>query len=302
VVIEVMTNEAPSEAAEPNSHNISEGINLDSIYSRGSPLYRTAGWHAPLPFLPGTKSPPLAGWTGHDGLWPDEHQIDQWARERPLLSNLGLRLNYGLIGIDVDAYDAKTGGRTLKEAESRWGPLPPTYRSSSRIHDEVSGIRVFRVPVGVYFRGMIGFKELGIGDIEIVQPHHRVVIAWPSIHPKTGQQYRWFGPDCTLLPEGGVPRVEDLPELPEAWVTALAKDSVREEFFDGSAPNRPRSSDVVDEQVYHQLMELTDNGVPDDVVGARLQKALLELTSGAGSRYDQTRDNVAALMRMHSWG
>ncbi len=32
-------------------------------------------------------------------------------------SNVGLRLNYGLLGIDVDAYDAKTGGQTLKEAE-----------------------------------------------------------------------------------------------------------------------------------------------------------------------------------------
>ena len=217
------------------------------------------------------------------------------------MSNLGLRLYYGFIGIDVDAYDAKTGGRTLKEAESRWGPLPLTYRSSSRIHDEVSGIRVFRVPVGVLFRGVIGFKELGIGDIEIIQPHLRVVIAWPSIHPKTGQQYRWFGPDGTLLPEGEVPRVEDLPELPEAWVTALAKDSVREEFFDGSAPNRSRDA-VVDEQVYHQLMQLTDNGAPDEVVAARLRKALLELTGGAGSRYDHTRDNVAALMRMHYSG
>jgi Bifunctional DNA primase/polymerase, N-terminal len=125
-------------------------------------------------------------------------------------------LYYGQIGIDVDAYDAKTGDLTLKEAESRWGPLPPTYRSSSRIDDEVSGIRVFKASVGLFFRGKIGFPELGIGDIETIQPHLRVVIAWPSIHPKTGQQYRWFGPDGTLLPEGQVPRVEDLAELPEA--------------------------------------------------------------------------------------
>jgi AAA domain len=306
--------EAPGTPAEGNSNNNSEGNldfqdtgqqrhqdSLDSIYSHGAPLYWKAGWHAPLPYPPGTKSPPLAGWTGHDGLWPDEHQIDQWAPERPPLSNLGLRVNYGLVGIDVDAYDAKTGGRTLEEAESRWGPLPPTHRSSSRIDDEVSGIRVFRGPVGMHFRGVIGFKELGIGDIEIIQPHHRVVIAWPSIHPKTGQQYRWFGPDGTLLPECEVPRIGDLPELPERWVAKLARDSVREEFFDGSAPNRSRDA-VVDEQVYHQLMQLTDNGVPDEVVGARLWKALLELTGGAGSRYDHTRDNVAALMRMHYSG
>ena len=275
----------------------------DCIYARGAPLYWEAGWRAPLPFPPGAKSPPLKGWTGYDGRWPDEEQIDQWARERPRLSNLGNRLYYGQIGIDVDAYDAKTGDLTLKEAESRWGPLPPTYRSSSRIDDDVSGIRVFRAPVGVLFRGKIGFPELGIGDIETIQPHLRVVIAWPSIHPKTGQHYRWFGPDGTLLPEGQVPRVEDLAELPEAWVTGLSRDSVREEVFDGSAPNRPREEDaVVDEEVYYRLAHLVDNGMPDAVVTARLEKAFLELTYGSGSRYDTTRDHVAALMRFHSWG
>jgi hypothetical protein len=309
--------EAPCTAAEGNSSSNSEGINVgsqdgaqqrhqhsdDRIYPRGANLYWEAGWHAPLPFKPGTKSPPLKGWTGHEGHWPTKEQIVQWAEEESPRSNVGLRLNYGLLGIDVDAYDAKTGGRTLKEAESRWGPLPPTYRSSSRVEDDVSGIRVFRVPMGVYFRGMVGFKELGIGDIEIVQPHHRVVIAWPSIHPKTGQRYSWFGPDGILLPEGQVPRIEDLAELPEAWVTGLAKDSVREEFFDGSAPNRPRVSDaVVDEGIYRGLVDLKDNGMPDALVAARLQKALLELTNGSGSRYDTTRDHVAALMRSHSLG
>ena len=93
-------------------------------------------------------------------------------------------MNYGLIGIDVDAYDAKTGGRTLKEAESRWGPLPPTWRSTARVDDDVSGIRVFRVPVGVFFRSVIQFKNLELADIEIIQPHHRYVTAWPSIHPE----------------------------------------------------------------------------------------------------------------------
>jgi hypothetical protein len=309
-----MTTQAPTKAAEPNYCNTSDGINLhshdsllhpdgdDCIYARGATLYWEAGWHSPLPFPPGRKSPPPKGWTGHDGQWPDKEQIATWAQERPPLSNLALRVNYGLIGIDVDAYESKTGGRTLKEAESRWGPLPPTWRSTARVDDDVSGIRVYRVPVDAFFRSVIEFKDRGLGDIEIIQPHHRYVTAWPSIHPKTRQQYRWFGPDGSLLPEGEAPRVDDIPELPEAWVTGLAKDSMREEFFDGSAPNRPRSCDVVDEQVYHQLMHLTDNGVPDEVVGARLRKALLDLTSGAGSRYDTTRDHVAALMRMHYSG
>jgi Bifunctional DNA primase/polymerase, N-terminal/AAA domain len=309
--------EAPGQATEGNSNSKCEGINLnsqdtgqqrhqdtgDSIYSRGAPLYRKAGWRAPLPFPPGRKDPPPTGYTGHDGRWPDEEQIDQWVQNRPRLSNLALRVDHGLVGIDVDAYDTKTGGWTLNEAESRWGPLPSTWRSTSRIDDDVSGIWVFQVPVGVFFRSKIQFKELGLGDIEIVQPHHRYVTAWPSIHPKTGQRYRWYAPHGTLLPEDQVPHVDDIPELPDAWVTGLAKNSVREEFFDGSAPNRPPEEDaVVDEEVYERLTHLTDNGAPDEVVDTRLQKALLELTHGAGSRYDATRDHVAALMRFDSWG
>lgn len=309
--------EAPGTATNGNSNSNSEGINLDDrdtgqqqhqdgderIYARGATLYRQAGWRAPLPFPPGAKHPPPKGYTGHEGRWPDDEQIATWAREERRLSNLALRVNYGLIGIDVDAYDTKTGGLTLKEAETRWGPLPPTWRSTARIDDDVSGIRVFRVPVGVFFRSVIQFKNLELADIEIIQPHHRYVTAWPSIHPKIGQQYRWFGPDGTQLPQNQVPSVEDIPALPEAWVTGLSRDSVREEVFDGSAPNRPREEDaVVDEEVYNRLAHLVDNGMPDAVVTARLEKAFLELTAGSGSRYDTTRDHVAALMRFHSWG
>lgn len=312
-----MTNEASSTMAERNCPDASAGIILDPydtgqqrypgsddcIYARGAPLYREAGWPAPLPFPPGTKSPPPKGYTGHEGRWPDGEQIDRWAQELAPLSNLALRVDYGLVGIDVDAYDGKTGALTFQQAESVWGPLPATYRSSSRIDDEVSGIRVFRRPVGVSFRSRIEFKDQGLGDIEIVQSHHRYVTAWPSIHPMTRERYRWVGLDGTLLPEGQVPRVADLAELPESWVIGLAKDSVREEFFDGSAPNRPREQDaVVDEEVYEQLVHLTDNGAPDEVVETRLLKALLDLTNGAGSRYDTTRDHVAALMRYHWWG
>ena len=92
--------EAPGAEAEGNSDNNFEGINLDSqdtgqqrhqdsddrIYARGAPLYWEAGWRAPLPFLPRTKSPPLTGWTGYDGRWPDEEQIATWAREQSPLS------------------------------------------------------------------------------------------------------------------------------------------------------------------------------------------------------------------------
>jgi Bifunctional DNA primase/polymerase, N-terminal len=302
----------PDECSPPNTF---EDILLDSkdpgsrqdpenaaVYGRGAWTYREAGWPGVLPVPPRAKFPPPTGYTGHDGRWPTPGQIDEWGSEKPD-SNLILRVDYGIIGVDVDAYDDETGAQTLNEAETRWGSLPPTFRSSARHDDQTSGIRVFRAPAGVLFRSSIEFRDQGLGDIEIIQPHHRYITAWPSIHPKIGQQYRWYGPDGALLPEGQVPKVDDIPELPEPWVLGLSKDSVREEFFDGSAPNRPREEDaVVDEAVYDQLSHLEDNGAPDDVVAAKLQRALLELTNGAGCRYDITRDCAAALMRYHFWG
>lgn len=152
------------------------------------------------------------------------------------------------------------------------------------------------------FQSRIAFLELGIGDVEIVQPHHRFVITWPSIHPKTRQQYRWFGPDGSPLPEDVVPVVEDLAELPEAWVSALAKDAVQEEASYGSSPLRSRGTSAVDSALYEELLHLRDNGAPDTVVAARLQRARADLVGGAGSRYDTTRDHVLVLMRYHSCG
>jgi AAA domain len=312
------TDEVLIREAEHDSHNVLEGIDANSpdagkprqqhrgddrIYARGAPVYREAGWRGVLPLPPGQKSPPPKGYIGHDGRWPTDGQIDDWTADKPPDSNLMLRVEYGIIGIDVDAYEGKTGGLTLKHAEAIWGPLPPTYRSSSRADDEVSGIRLFRAPAEMFFQSAIHFKDQGLAGIEIIQPHLRYVTAWPSIHPKTGQQYRWWGPDGVQLTEGQVPRPQDMAELPQPWIDALSKDALRGEVFDGLAPNRPIACDaVVDEAIYQHLTQMADNGEPDAVVAEKLRKAHQELTSGAGSRYDQTRDNVLGLMRMHEFG
>ena len=231
-------------------------------YGCTAQLYRDAGWPGVLPLRPREKVPHLAGFTGYDGAWPTDEQIAAWSRDQPADANLMLRVNYGVIGIDVDAYNGKTGGRTLEEAENLWGRLPPTYRSSARADDPVSGIRLYRVPGGVLFRGRITFIDLGIGDIETIQPHLRHITAWPWIHPNGGQ-YRWYSPDALLLPEGVVPCVQDLPELPTVWVEQLSRDAVREEVFDGSAPNRTAAQrEKINEELYQQLISLPDNGHP----------------------------------------
>lgn len=285
--------EKPSSGAHP--HDTPVGY-AGSVWS-----YRDAGWLGAMPLPPGKKFPPPTRFTGHNGAWPDDDQINTWSESEPDDSNLGLRMPYGVIGIDVDAYDTKTGSDTLAEAEKQWGPLPPTYRSSSRPNDNVSGIRFYRVPEDELFCTVIKFGDLGIGDIELIQPHHRYAVVWPSTHPATMGRYRWYDQDGSSMPEGEVPRVDDLPDLPWPWVEALRKD-VRDEVFDGSAPNRTMAArQNIDEGRYRDLVALTDTGVPDKVVRIRLDQAISELVGGT-NRFETTRDHVAALMRLHAVG
>jgi len=172
-----------------------------------------------LPLPAGEKSPPPKGFTGEDGVDPNSEQIDIW-REKEGDGNTALRLPDGAVGVDVDAYDAKQGGATLEALETTWGPLPPTWISTSRI-DTVSGIRLYRIPPGVKLAG-----DAGAG-IEILQHHHRYAVVWPSINPMTNRRYRWYAPDGSL--SNRVPRVDELPELPAAWVSGLTAQSLSTE-------------------------------------------------------------------------
>ena len=80
------------------------------------------------------------------------------------------------------------------------------------------GILLYRVPSGVDPTAW----PTGAGpSIEIIRHAHRYAVVWPSIHPETGQPYRWYRPDGTLADEGEIPGLGDLPELPAAWLVGL---------------------------------------------------------------------------------
>jgi hypothetical protein len=182
-------------------------------------LYRQLSWLGTLPIPARQKWPPPDGFTGWDGVYPsgaDAYAFTEdprWAK-----ANIVLRMLPTTVGFDVDAYAGKTGGATLIEAQRRWGPLPPGPWSSSR-DDGVSGIRFYRVPDGTVLRTVISFPELGIGHIEIIQRHHRYAMVWPSVHP-SGAVYTWRSADGDTLLDP--PSPDDLPLLPDAWLTALA--------------------------------------------------------------------------------
>lgn len=196
-----------------------------SPYADAYASYWDAGWRGVLPLPYQRKTWPPEGYTGHNGADPSYADCATWADDAA--KNIALRMPVDVVGVDVDHYGAKTGGDTLHELVARYGPLPPTYLSTSR-DDGMSGIRLYRIPVGT----VLPTKMPGI---DFVQRHHRYAVVAPSIHPE-GRPYRWI--DERTGQESGIPNVEDLPYLPESWITGLAvaaTDAAAKADIDGHA-------------------------------------------------------------------
>lgn len=181
--------------------------------------YFDAGW-CPLPLPPRKKSSPPTGSTGKYDM-PDKKKIVGWHRQKDARGNIAIRVPDGVIGIDVDAYDAKVGAASLRTLEKELGALPPTWTLTSR-SDGVSGIRFYQVPPGLHWSGE------PIDDVQIVQNHHRYAVVYPSVHPDTRKLYQWYAPGDALsgVPsitvEHEIPTITELPLLPDEWVEALS--------------------------------------------------------------------------------
>jgi hypothetical protein len=188
-------------------------------------LYLQNGWH-PVPA--DGKRIDVEGYTGHDGAYPTRAETVAWGNGAYSGHNIAVRMPLGVIGIDVDAYDDKAGFATLQELEDELGELPHTVVSTAR-DDNVSGIRFFRVP-----EKKQSWKGKAGSGIDVISWHYRYAVAWPSRHPDTGAVYKWYaehGPDHQFTDNpisGAIPKVAELPELPQAWAEFLHSD------FDGS--------------------------------------------------------------------
>lgn len=141
-------------------------------------------------------------------------------------ANIALRAE-GWIGIDVDAYEGKQGDKTLAALEEELGELPMTITSTARGQGQPSRIHFFRVPEGLRF-------VTRFPDVEIVQHSHRYAAVFPSVHPKTGAVYSWYGYDEEPLAD--LPAIDDFEELPPAWLERLSipDDHSEADGFDGT--------------------------------------------------------------------
>lgn len=180
--------------------------------------YIEKGWTAPLPLPKGEKFPPPLGMTGNIAPIDTDDIRKAWKGRKDW--NLGLRLQvageYDVIAIDIDHYGDKRGDDHLREVEEQVGPLhrEAVPRSTRRGTVNPSGQYFFRVPKGVKW------KASACPDVEVVQMTHRYSAVYPSV--ADGKQYRWYlGHD-----EIDIPAVDDLPILPDHWVSFLHKDKV----------------------------------------------------------------------------
>jgi hypothetical protein len=175
--------------------------------------YRYMGWTGVIPVTRrGTKAPLVKGVTGHNGIDATDEELLKLIREFPT-ANIGIRLPWDVIGIDVDAYDGRAGSKTIHEIAKMIGcNLPPTWRSTSRApEDKVSGIYLY---YSHRENNQVWLTDLGPGSgVEIAQWHHRFATVAPSIHNTTGRQYRWWYGDKLVKP----PIITALTRLPVEW-------------------------------------------------------------------------------------
>lgn len=181
-----------------------------SPYAEAFHDYWTAGWRGVLPLPYARKKSPPDDYTGYDGAYPSYGDCHTWSQDGP--RNIALRMPANVVGIDVDDYGGKGGGATLARLVADHGPLPKTRMSTSR-GDGISGIRFYRIPEGTVLPSKLP-------GIEFIQRHHRYAVAYPSIHPDTGDTYQWIDEETGTTGDG-IPDVEQLPELPDRWIAGL---------------------------------------------------------------------------------
>jgi hypothetical protein len=272
-------------AKSQNPPAVPAAAKQEKTEANGTPYHRTArayverGWF-PIPLPHKKKFPPPTGYTGYAGADVGLEAVAVW--EKAGGGNVALRMPDDVLGLDVDAYNGKNGGATLSESEGMLGPLPPTWRSSSREADPVSGIRYFRVPAGRQWADRLG------DNVEVVHHGHRYAVAAPSVHPEGGV-YGWYDPDG--LPADDLPSVSELPALPDLWAAELDR---------GSVGDRPAKASLGESEAGEWLEKLNTGDPCPPVLDALgdAEKAL----STASSRHDTVRGFVLRLVRLGDQG
>ena len=230
--------------------------------------FLASGLGVAIPLLPGAKEPLLSGMTGsapkqkaEEALKNFEHADDN--------CNVGLRVNDTVIGIDVDHFPKKNklGAESLARLEEEHGKLPATFYNTRHGAKADSRHLFYRVPAGVKWEGKAA------EDIDILQFSHRHSVVAPSTYED--KPYKWFNPDHEELDT--LPHIEDLPQLPPAWVKFLKKGSLAD--FVKYAPKK--SFGAEDAEAWLETVAINYDAAPNDGTKKKLAKFVAEIEDDA---------------------
>ena len=183
------------------------------------------------------------------------------------------------MGVDVDNYakGSRPAGRAMEaiaETEGRAGVRFPVTPSLEH-RDDGSGIWVYRVPKGLFWR-----SQLGPG-VELIHKGHRYIAA--------GRHKHWKDVDGQPLNEP--PRPQDFAELPHALVLELMRDDNGTELRGLATPGAAK-----------ELLDGLPDGVMDVGVRELMNRALNDLSGLNGARHDRTLSHVRDLVKYGAAG
>jgi hypothetical protein len=214
-------------------------------YAEAQQIYLDAGWPKPLP-IEGDKRVAVSGFHGANGRpKPHANHLKVWRRLHAT-DDIALAMPPDVFGADLDEYKVALGQieRSPRAAlEELIGcKLPPTWMTTSR--DDGSGILLYRVPPLPKGKR---WKSAPVPGCESVTARERYALVWPSIHPKTGQPYRWIEPNGEIAEPGRVPSIDELAYLPLEALDALIEDDpacVTRAAIDFDLTDGPLTADV----------------------------------------------------------
>ena len=169
--------------------------------------YAERGWRV-FPLVPKNKEPMIKQW--QKKATTDTGTIEGWWSETPT-ANIGIATGYGS-GFFVLDVDGEEGSKSLNALEREIEPLPETLEARTG-----TGGRhlLFKMPDDREVRNKQGFRP----KLDI-RGEGGYIMAAPSIHPVTGQQYMWpynFGDAIKDAPEEFLDIICPIaPELPVA--------------------------------------------------------------------------------------
>jgi Bifunctional DNA primase/polymerase, N-terminal/Protein of unknown function (DUF3987) len=194
-----------------------------------------------IPIIPGSKKPGFfsnGGWIGlrewtkyRNGHISPQQERERWGKAGAGIGVMGGPPSQDMVGLDIDTEVPKIVAALLTV-------LPPTPVSKAGAKGET---RFYHGP-GLPSRS---WSLNGKRMVEIIGPGRQTVLP-PTIHPDTGEPYRWLG-SRTLVDV----RPQDLPSLPEDVSERI--DEALTPFGYQSPPTRTTAGADDDEAPHRQL-------------------------------------------------